>query len=288
MVLSVFFDKDRKLRNGWWVAVFFLILASITFPVILLSQYYSFEVTILLQAIIVFATSVICQLLRGKPFNELFGVFNLHWLKTLFSGLLIGAVLMFAPAIFLYASGWVSFQKQMVDLMHMLSITMVFVSVAFAEELLFRGFIFQRLIAGIGQWPAQFIIAGLFLLTHFNNPGMTGSTKMFAGINIFLASVLFGLAVIRTKSLAMPLGIHFMANWVQGVLLGFGVSGNEQAGFFKPVIKKSANWLTGGSFGLEASLPGLVCVVITIIILYKWKPLINKNKPLQFKPVDHV
>ena len=84
----------------------------------------------------------------------------------------------------------------------------------------------------------------------------------------------------------MPLGIHFIANCVQGVLLGFGVSGNEQAGFLKTVIKKGADWLTGGSFGLEASLPGLICVVITIVILYKWKPMINTNNPLQFKPVD--
>ncbi|MGH8106819.1 MAG: lysostaphin resistance A-like protein, partial [Arenimonas sp.] len=147
------------------------------------------------------------------------------------------------------------------------------ISVALAEELLFRGFIFQRFIDGLGQWPAQLVLAGWFLLTHLNNPGMTGSIKFLAGLNIFLASIMFGLAFLRTKSLAMPIGLHFMANWMQGSVLGFGVSGNDSSGFFIPAFNGGPDWLTGGQFGLEASVPGLVCVVVTIIILYRWKSL---------------
>ena len=160
----------------------------------------------------------------------------------------------------------------MTGLSAILQVTLVFVAVAIAEEMLFRGFIFQRLITGFGQWPAQLIIGALFLLTHMNNPGMSGSVKVFASINIFLASIVFGLSYIRTQSLAMPIGLHFMANWTQGVLLGFGVSGNEEASLLKPIFSNSPGWLTGGSFGLEASVPGLICVIITIILLYKWNP----------------
>ena len=145
-------------------------------------------------------------------------------------------------------------------------------AVAVAEEFLFRGFVFQRLIYGFGKWPAQLIMAGYFLLIHMNNPGMTGSIKLFASINIFLASIMFGLAFIKTRSLAMPIGLHFMANWVQGTLLGFGVSGNEETSLLKPVFHNAPQWLTGGSFGLEASVPGLIFVIISIILLYKWKP----------------
>ena len=100
---------------------------------------------------------------------------------------------------------------------------------------------------------------------------MTGSVKVVAGINIFLASVLFGLAFIRTKSLAMPLGLHWMANWVQGGVLGFGVSGSEQSGLLIPLFGDAPVWLTGGQFGLEASLPSLICVVITLLLLYTRK-----------------
>ena len=106
---------------------------------------------------------------------------------------------------------------------------------------------------------------------------MTGSVKVMAGINIFLASILFGLAFIQTKSLAMPLGLHWMANWVQGSVLGFGVSGTEQPGLLIPVFSDAPAWLIGGQFGLEASLPGLICVVITILMFYMRKPKILKG-----------
>lgn len=283
-ILFIFLNTQRKLRNIWWVAIFFLVLASITLPVILLSQHYKFEVTIFHQAIIVIVASLTCQLWRREPLSDLFGAFNFRWLKFLSIGLLIGASLMVIPSVILLILGSVTWQNNPIDLLPLLSITMIFVGVAVAEEVLFRGFVFQRLMDAIGQWPAQIIIGGYFLLTHMNNPGMMGSIKVFASVNIFLASIMFGLAFIRTKSLSMPIGIHFMANWVQGVVLGFGVSGNEQASLLKPVFNGAPDWLTGGSFGLEASLPGLICVIIIIIFLYKWKPANYKNRALNFKP----
>ena len=100
---------------------------------------------------------------------------------------------------------------------------------------------------------------------------MTGSVKVMASINIFLASILFGLAFIQTKSLAMPIGLHFMADFVQGGVLGLGVSGTQQSGLLIPVFSDAPAWLTGGQFGLEASLPGLLCVVITLLLLYTRK-----------------
>lgn len=285
MKLSVFKNSKQQLRNIWWVAIFFLVLAAITFPIILLSQYYKFEITILYQAVIVIAASLICQLWRREPLSDLVGVFNLRWLKSLAIGLLIGAALMFTPSLILLVLGSVTWQNNTIDLLPLLSITIIFAGVAVAEEVLFRGFIFQRLIEGIGQWTTQIIIGAYFLLIHLNNPGMTGSIKVLASINIFLASIMFGLAFIRTKSLAMPIGIHFMANWVQGVVLGFGVSGHEEASLLNPVFKDGPDWLTGGIFGLEASIPGLMSVIIIIIMLYKWKPEDSKHDSLKSKSV---
>ena len=102
---------------------------------------------------------------------------------------------------------------------------------------------------------------------------MDGQLKYLASVNIFLASILFGLACLRTRRLAMPLGLHFMANWVQGSLFGFGVSGTAPAGLLAPTFAPDAPlWLTGGSFGLEASVPGLLCVVVAIVLLWLWRP----------------
>ncbi|NTW44699.1 MAG: CPBP family intramembrane metalloprotease, partial [Anaerolineaceae bacterium] len=262
---NLILNSERQLRNGWWIIIFFLVLASILVPTLLVAQQNTMDVSFGLQAVIVALTSFICQLLRRKPITELLGKLNEQWFKQLFLGGLVGSALMLIPALIMRLFGWVDWQWNLVGFSNLLTIVLLFAGVAAAEEMLFRGFIFQRLIAGVGVWSAQLVLAGLFLLTHLNNPGMTGNGKVLAGINIFLASILFGFAFIRTKSLAMPIGMHFMANFMQGGVLGFGVSGTHQTGILRPIFSEAPEWLTGGKFGIEASLPGLICVMATLV-----------------------
>jgi len=269
--MKFFLNSQNQLRNVWWIAIFFLVLASLTFPLILLSQQYAFEVTITQQALVVIAVTWILQAMRKKPMSELFGKLNLDLLKNMLLGFVAGAILMLVPAIILTLSGSVHWQQGNMDMSSLLKISAGFISVAIAEEFLFRGFIFQRLRKSTGLWVAQLIIAGYFLLTHIGNPGMTGNIKILAYINIFTASIMFGFAYVRTNSLITPIAFHFMSNWVQGTLLGFGVSGNEQASLLKPVFNNAPEWLTGGNFGLEASVPGLISVFIITFILYRWR-----------------
>lgn len=267
--MNIFRTETRQIRNVWWIAIFYLVLSVFTFPAIWISQYFQYELGVEIQALIVVVTSFICQHLMKLPFNKLTGTLDSVWVMQLLKGLGAGALLMLLPALFLFAGGWVTWEVQQVDFYSLVSSTVLFVAVAVAEEFLFRGFIFQRLIASAGIWVSQIIMAGYFLLIHIDNPGMEGLSKVIASINIFLASILLGITYIKTKRLAMPLGIHFMANWVQGYLLGFGVSGNIEKGLFSPVIVNNSNWLTGGSFGLEASVPGVVMLLMMIIFFLK-------------------
>ncbi|MBK8824583.1 MAG: CPBP family intramembrane metalloprotease [Anaerolineales bacterium] len=270
MSINPFLNSECQLRNGWWILIFFLVLAALLVPTLIVAQQNSMDVSIGLQAVIIVVASFICQLLRRKSMSELLGEFNMRWLKELGLGGLIGSALMIVPALILWIFGWVHWEWNPAGVSTLLSTVLLFAGVAAAEELLFRGFVFQRLIAGLGQWPAQLILAAYFLLTHLNNPGMTGDVKVLASINIFIASLVFGLAFIRTQSLAMPLGLHFMANFIQGGVLGFGVSGTDQSGLLKPIFSDVPNWLTGGQFGLEASVFGLVCVVTVWILFQRW------------------
>jgi uncharacterized protein len=174
------------------------------------------------------------------------------------------------PAFFLFATGAARWTMSEQGAVALLPAATLMAAVAIAEEFLFRGFLFQRLIDGLGQWWAQLIIAGLFVLTHSTALEGAGEIRYLAGLNIFVASFMFGFAFIKTRSLAMPIGIHFAANFVQGGVLGFGVSGNEEQGLLAPVFNGPA-WLTGGAFGLEASAPGLVCVVTITVALWRWR-----------------
>lgn len=265
-------NRAKKIKNMWWFMLFFLILSAFLFPLIILANRFSFEIKMAHQVVLLLIVSIICQLLRRKTLSDLIGSINFIWLKELSIGLFIGAILMILPALILTIFGFIRWQVNGFSYSAIRLGIWGFLLVAIAEELLFRGFMFQRLIQSLGKWPAQLIVAGLFLLTHIDNPGMSGTVKTIASINIFIASIMFGITYLKTKSLALPLGLHFMANVMQGTILGFGVSGTKEPSIFKPVFDKAPIWLSGGDFGIEASVLGLCFVVIITIYLYYWSP----------------
>ncbi len=269
---NIFINIDKKVRSIWWVPIFFVLLFLFLFPTILLAKKQSVNISMPIQATLIIIVTGICQLLRKEQITVITGKFNFNWLRQFLVGIMIGAALMIFPAIILTVLGLVHWQVNDISFATIISGFTVFIYVALVEELLFRGFIFQRFIESFGQWPAQLIIAGMFLLTHFDNPGMVGIIKLLASLNIFFASILFGLAFIKTRSLAMPIGIHFMANWVQGSLLGFGVSGNNELGLLNPQFLLAPEWLTGGTFGLEASILGLIFLLVITVSFYIWFP----------------
>jgi len=269
---AVFQNADGRVRSGWWIAVFLSVLAAMLIAAQLAAPRLQHTLSLLDQLAMLVAATWICQQLRRKPLPDVTGGWNWRWPLEFAVGGAIGAALMGVAALFLFAGGWVSFQPGLAGWAMFGGSLLVMAGVAATEELLFRGFLFQRLIDGLGAWPAQILIGGLFLLTHIDNPGMVGAVKLWAGVNIFVASLLFGLCYLRTKSLAMPIGLHFLANTVQGPILGFGVSGNSEAGLLAPQVAGAPVWLTGGAFGLEASLPGLVCLLIATALVYRFTP----------------
>jgi membrane protease YdiL (CAAX protease family) len=188
------------------------------------------------------------------------GALNRRWPQQFFIGAIIGVSFMSIPALYLGACRYIAWQESNASLKAVGAAVALFAAVAVTDELVFRGFIFQQLILG-----------AYFVLTHSGTLPAGGVTRCLAITNIFIASLLFGLAFIRTKSLAMPLGMHFAVNVTQGCILGFGVSGTSQAGTLLPINISGPDWMTGGQFGLEASLPGLVAVISAAVILHQWR-----------------
>lgn len=148
----------------------------------------------------------------------------------------------------------------------------LFLAVAFREEILFRGYPFQRLVEAMGPRATLALAAIGFAFAHWNNPGMIGATRVWALLNIGLAGLLLGVAFLRTRRLALPLGLHLGWNWTQGSLLGSSVSGLPVDSLLAPVPGAAPDWFTGGSFGLEASLPCSAALVLAIGGLLWWKP----------------
>jgi hypothetical protein len=267
-----FLDGSRRLRAGAWIALFFAVLACLLLPLLLLARARGAVVPLHEQAALALAASVICQGLRRAPLTEFLGPLDPGWPRQFLAGALGGALLMALPALGLGAAGAVSWRLDAAGGAGFWPALGLLAAAAATEELLFRGFLFQRLLDGWGPWPAQGLIAALFLLTHSEALHAQGPLGLLAGANIFLASILFGLAYLRTRSLAMPLGLHFAANAVQGPVLGFGVSGVVGASLLTPESGPAPAWLDGGTFGLEGSLPGLLCLIALLALLWRWRP----------------
>jgi hypothetical protein len=130
----------------------------------------------------------------------------------------------------------------------------LFLAVGIFEEVLFRGIIFRQLEQAIGTWLAIGASALFFGLGHRGNPGATWASGVAIAIE---AGALLAASYVATRSLWMPIGLHWSWNLFEGPVWGSLVSGLPlpvlaDARFSGPRL------LTGGAFGPEASVPAMV------------------------------
>lgn len=125
---------------------------------------------------------------------------------------------------------------------------------AFMEELLFRGILFRWLEEFGGSWFALALTAALFGLAHMFNPNATALSSFAIALE---AGVLLGGAYMLTRNLWMAIGLHAAWNFTQGWIFDVPVSGTDQNGMVEAQLS-GPELLSGGAFGLEASLIAMV------------------------------
>ncbi|WCC80987.1 CPBP family intramembrane metalloprotease [Cutibacterium equinum] len=131
-----------------------------------------------------------------------------------------------------------------------------------AEEVVLRGYLMQSLAARWGIPAGLAIQAVVFAALHGANPGMT----WIALVNVAGYGLMLGLLVIWRGNLIAAMGFHTVWNWLQGVVLGFDVSG---LGFRYTLMTVdptdgSRSWITGGTFGAEGSIISTLALVILV------------------------
>jgi membrane protease YdiL (CAAX protease family) len=136
---------------------------------------------------------------------------------------------------------------------------------ALAEELMFRGYPFQHLEKGIGAVGAIAVFSVLYGLLHLLNPG----ASRWGVVNTILIGILLSIAYLRTRSLWLPWGIHFGWNATLGSILGLPVSGFRFFNVYARTTVTGPKWVTGGSYGVEASAACAIAILIGIVIVWK-------------------
>ena len=146
---------------------------------------------------------------------------------------------------------------------------------AVSEELLYRGIIFRWFEEFAGTWAALLISSVLFGAAHFQNP----NASVLAAVGVALeGGLLLGGAYMLTRRLWLPMGIHASWNVTQGGVFDIPISGNDAHGLVEAQLEGPAV-LSGGGFGLEASL--IAIVISTLFALHLIRRAVRAGQVVQ-------
>ncbi len=141
---------------------------------------------------------------------------------------------------------------------------------AAGEEMLFRGYGLQQLMRATNPWLAIVGTSFLFAWLHGRNPEFSRP----AAVNTALFGVLFGLALVRFRSLWLPYGLHCGWNLALATV-GANLSGLRIRLTDLHIVPTGPAFWTGGAYGPEASpLTTLVVVAVGVVL---WKAPIQAN-----------
>jgi membrane protease YdiL (CAAX protease family) len=287
-MLELFFNPVGRLRSGWRLLIFLLVLIvldivweqvvrtlygfvstyrSIPYPDFLLGL--AFRGGLLVIAL---GLGYLCaHILEELPWRSLGASFHKGWFRDLIIGSVLGFLTLAVAVVIAMAGRGISFSINQINsagiIKSMIGSGVLLVVAAFAEEAMFRGYALQTLARAKLAWLGVAFTLALFGVAHLTNPN---TVPGFTFINTAIAGLWFAIAYFRTRSLWLPLGLHWAWNWALGWFFGLPVSGLNVASH--PLMKASDTgpfWLTGGSYGIEGGLAGTIALALGTLVIWR-------------------
>jgi membrane protease YdiL (CAAX protease family) len=296
---DIFINDVGRLRSGWrffiFVAVYLLVLTllggafAVALSLALGPAAEAFQQTgwsFAAQALLLFVSAALVgwgcnKFLEDLPWRALGWAFHRGWLRDWLAGSLVGALSLLLAAGIATAAGSLRFAFIANAMLPAAAQTvfgsaLIFICAAASEEVMFRGYPLQTMTRARLAWVGLVLTSVPFALVHLFNPNVAPG---FTFLNTALAGVWLGVAYLRTRSLWLPLGIHWSWNWTMGAILGLPVSGIETitpAPLFRSV-NIGPDWLTGGAYGIEG---GLACTLaLALSTLFIWRTRLFNATP---------
>ena len=243
--------------------VFFIITAGVkkliaepVFSRILPKHIYKIPQGTFIAAIQILLYYFISRYVLKAPFAEV------GFIKWMFIGMGIGAGLISLSVILTKLMNIYTFSKNE-DYMDskrtisFLSAFVFFLVMALFEEILFRGIIYTLVRVKFSMTASILIVTLLFLIPHLFNKGI----NIMSIISLVLAGLFLNFMREVSGNIWMPLGFHFAWNFVQGYM-GFNVSGGNEITAVYNIKGHGREILTGGKFGIEASLVTNIVLIV--------------------------
>ena len=138
---------------------------------------------------------------------------------------------------------------------------------ALAEEVIFRGYPFKRLVKGMGPAWASLVMSAVFavVLVGSNPPRSAG----WALTDAFFFGVVLAMCYLRTEGLWLGWGLHFGYRVMMAVVLGLPILGRSDFGSLMDGSANGPRWLSGGAFGLDAARWTAVVMLTGMALTYR-------------------
>ena len=271
-------SEDGKLGLGWRIVLGILLVLAANYLAGAIANatansQRSFEVvyrpTLLILLLAWFSAMLLfADRVPGNPLEAL-GLGRSHSISDSLLGIGIGAICIGVGVTVIAVLGKLSFAVRLNG--HTVALlvieTLILVTAAMAEELMFRGYPFQRILEGAGPVAAIVVLSIFFGIAHRWNPHAR-EVAYLSLFNTVFVGVLLSLAYLRVRNLWLPWGIHFAWNSILGVVFGLPVSGLTE---FSVIVRGKAAgpvWLTGGAYGIEGGLAGTFAILAGFVPLY--------------------
>lgn len=213
--------------------------------------------------------AIVLWVRRGQPVLANLGFKVTRWtVPDLLVGFAITAIAILGVFLVELGLGVITIASAPYDVNLFLSTLGDIAANAAVEELFFRSLLLSGLVAvldlarwGSNRWVPVLISAVLFGLIHASNPGASP-------ISIFgnaMGGLIYGMAFLGARNIWFPFGLHLGWNFTQ-TLLGLPVSGKNFPGLFT-TTPVGSDLVTGGAFGPEAGIIGILSRFLVIVLL---------------------
>ncbi len=233
--------------------------------------------------LVISMTWLVTRQIDRRPLADIGLRLDRPWFADLCFGLLLGAGLMTLIFLAELGLGWISITAYLHTTVPQTPFRVaiwqpifLFIAVGINEEILSRGYQLRNLAEGftsalIGPQSAVLIAwllsSLIFGFLHIFNPNSTWVSTLA----LMLAGIMLGLGYVLTGRLGLPIGLHITWNFFQGSVYGFRVSGNDLSNTsFMRIQQAGPPLWTGGAFGPEAGLIGIVAVLLGMVLIGCW------------------
>lgn len=131
-----------------------------------------------------------------------------------------------------------------------------------AEELVCRGYLLRTLMGVWRPWVSVAVVSLFFAALHLMNAG----TTLASFASTALIGVLFAQVCLHTGTLWVAIGLHTAWNFTLGAIASLPVSGSTTFHLLA-VEDLGPAWLTGGSYGPEASVVTICLVAVACSVM---------------------